>query len=463
MGRRKKKKDTVKIKNAPDPNDGVPRSFVIHQKGGPEVEQLVGDLRSMMAPNTALKLKVKKKNVLKDFVHMAGPFGVTHMMVLNQTDTGLNLRIARLPRGPTLTFRVASFCNTKNLIRSLPNPKSPGAQFLYSPLVVCNNFAAGIEGDKEDLAKRMLITTFQNMFPSVNVSAIQLKQLRRTVLFQNDPETDSIHLRHYEIGVRPAGLAKSVKGLLRKNTAPNLSKFADISDYILGGGDGYESDASDIGEDKVTLPQTMQGAGNKASSQSAVKLTELGPRMELKLLKIEEGFCEGHVLWNKNVTKTPAEVEALNKKRAAARRLKDARRAEQAKNVERKKEAKRLNKIKSIKGQKKDKKDTQEDDFVENPESEIKAEDSEDDAQYYRDEVGEEPDADLFPKRSKRTKKTFNSGNSKDRNSKDRNSKDRNTKGGKDGYTKGINNKRKTAAASGNKQGEQRPRKKRKN
>lgn len=27
---------------------------------------------------------------------------------------------------------------------------------------------------------------------------------------------------------------------------------------------------------------------------------ELGPRMELKLLKIEEGFCEGHVLWNKN-------------------------------------------------------------------------------------------------------------------------------------------------------------------
>jgi ribosome biogenesis protein SSF1/2 len=57
------------------------------------------------------------------------------------------------------------------------------------------------------------------------------------VLLHNDPETDTIELRHYEITVKPTGLSKSVKRLL-KTDIPDLSKFDDISDYILRGGDG---------------------------------------------------------------------------------------------------------------------------------------------------------------------------------------------------------------------------------
>lgn len=44
-----------------------------------------------MEPFTASKLRMRKNNVLKDFVNVAGPLGVTHFMIFNQTDMGTNL------------------------------------------------------------------------------------------------------------------------------------------------------------------------------------------------------------------------------------------------------------------------------------------------------------------------------------------------------------------------------------
>lgn len=45
----------------------------------------------VMEPFTASKLRMRKNNVLKDFVNVAGPLGVTHFMIFNQTDIGTNL------------------------------------------------------------------------------------------------------------------------------------------------------------------------------------------------------------------------------------------------------------------------------------------------------------------------------------------------------------------------------------
>ena len=49
-----------------------------------------------MEPFTASKLRMRKQNVLKDFVNVAGPLGVTHFMIFNQTDAGTNLVCVRL-------------------------------------------------------------------------------------------------------------------------------------------------------------------------------------------------------------------------------------------------------------------------------------------------------------------------------------------------------------------------------
>lgn len=217
---------------------------------------------------------------------------------------------------------------------------------MYQALLVLNNFGG------DDVATKLVTRTFQNMLPSIDVSTIQLKQLRRVILLHNDPEDDVIYLRHYEITVRPTGLSKSVKRLL-KTEIPDLKNFESISDYILRGGEGYESDGSDVETaNKVMLAQTVRGSGTTAGSQSAVRLVELGPRLQLQLLKIQDGFNDGEVLFHKFKSKTDAEVGAIEKKREKARLLKAKRKAEQERNVKRKRAEKDAHKERSMGGKK---------------------------------------------------------------------------------------------------------------
>eukprot|EP00741_Cyanophora_paradoxa_P016379 tig00020912_g15814.t1 len=73
------------------------------------------DLRLVMEPNTARKLKVRKTNKIKDFVHVAGPLGVSHFLVLTCTDVGTYLRAIKVPHGPTVTFRLCSYSTTADV------------------------------------------------------------------------------------------------------------------------------------------------------------------------------------------------------------------------------------------------------------------------------------------------------------------------------------------------------------
>ena len=45
-----------------------------------------------------LYLQESKRNVLKDFVHIAGPLGVTHFLILTATENACYLRISKAPR-----------------------------------------------------------------------------------------------------------------------------------------------------------------------------------------------------------------------------------------------------------------------------------------------------------------------------------------------------------------------------
>jgi hypothetical protein len=98
--------------------------------------------------------------------------------------------------------------------------------------------------------------------------------------------------RHYHITAQPAGVSKRVRRLVMTNKeAPNLKGMSDISDY-LGGGQS-DSEGEDAGA-RVTLAQDV-GRANSARTQSSLKLHELGPRMALELVKLEEGVCTGQV------------------------------------------------------------------------------------------------------------------------------------------------------------------------
>jgi hypothetical protein len=118
---------------------------------------------------------------------------------------------------------------TRALALSRANTRAR-VQLLHPPLLVLNNFGG------DDVQSKLMTTTFQSMFPSIDVSTVELAALRRVVLITRDSD-GGLHLRHYELSVKPAGVSKSIKSLLKKGV-PDLSKFNDVSDFVLNGGQG---------------------------------------------------------------------------------------------------------------------------------------------------------------------------------------------------------------------------------
>ena len=149
------------------------------------------------------------------------------------------------------------------------------------------------------------------------------------------------------------------------------------------------------------------------SEQSSVRLVELGPRMTMNLVKIEEGMLDGDVLYHKWVQKTDEEKKEIKIAREKRRKEKEKRKREQEQNVKKKEHNKEEHKQKSLEGMMRKKlqklKDTGED-LPTQFQGEMADADSEDnsnekknipseddtDEEWYRKEVGEEPEKDLF-------------------------------------------------------------------
>jgi len=392
----KKKKKTVKREVALDVDDSTPRSFVFHRgEVGKTIAQLIADMRHVMEPYTATNLKVTKSNVLRDFVHVAGPYGISHFMMFSKTELAPYMKICRLPRGPTLTFKVEEYSLMKDIVSILRKPKTIGQQFRFPPLVVLNNF------NVESVEMKLMTTVFQNMFPSIKVHKLKLADVRRCTMFNYNKDDNTIDFRHYNIEAVPVGISRGVKKLL-KNKIPNLGSLNDIGDFVTGGAYLSESEGEEPTEAQVTLPQRLAGKGNVKSAKSAVKLTEMGPRLKLQLIKIEEGVSDGEVLYHQYVAKSKKEIKELRKKKEEAKKLKAQRRKEQELNIKKKEDAKEENKARSLAGMKRkqgDDGDNSDDDSDESKsENEEEVESDIDDKEYYKQEIGEDPDEELFDK-----------------------------------------------------------------
>uniref|UniRef100_A0AAY5EG84 Brix domain-containing protein n=1 Tax=Electrophorus electricus TaxID=8005 RepID=A0AAY5EG84_ELEEL len=342
-----KKARTASSRVAEGAFGSVPHSFVFHRgQIGRNAAQLVTDMRRVMEPYTARSLKVRKKNVLKDFVTVAGPLGVSHFLIFTKTPNSINLRLARLPKGPTLHFRVTKYSLIKDVISSLKRHRMHGQQFTYHPLLVLNNF--GIEG----MHVKLTATMFQNMFPSINVHQVNLNNIKRCVLVNYDPASQEIEFRHYSLKVVPVGMSRGVKKIIQEKF-PNMNKLEDISDLLLRGVNLSESEAEQDGEHNITeLPQVYAGRGNMQSQQSAVRLTEIGPRMTLQLVKIVEGMGEGNVIYHSTITKTEEELQEILKRKEARLKEKAERRRTQEHNIALKKEKREDSRKKSLEGMK---------------------------------------------------------------------------------------------------------------
>merc|ERR1712157_517977 len=158
------------------------------------------------------------------------------------------------------------------------------------------------------------------------------------------PEEDLVEMRHYAIRATPVGVGRKVRKIVFNNSAklPNLHKYKDVSDYILGTMSSGVSEASDSeAEDEanqVILPQEYKH--NKEQSKSALKLVEIGPRLTLKLFKVQKELGKGEVMYHGYEQKSAEQVKTLKQIKETEKITKKRRREEQEANVARKMEEK---------------------------------------------------------------------------------------------------------------------------
>ncbi|KAK7959610.1 uncharacterized protein PG986_004464 [Apiospora aurea] len=342
-----------------------PKSMVIRigaGEVGSNISQLAKDVRQVMEPGTASRLKERRANRLRDYVTMTGPLGVTHLLLFSKSDSGnTNLRVALAPRGPTLHFRVDKYSLCKDVRRAQRHPRGGGKEYLTPPLLVMNNFSTP-NSDAKSKVPRHLET----------LATTRVLLLNREPAKDGDDGSFVINFRHYAITTKAVGVSKPLRRLdaaeklmnkkARKGGVPNLGKLEDISDYMVGGenGDGYMMDATSGSEmDTDAEVEVLDNAPKKVLSQKAraaleasakaddaddrverraVKMVELGPRMKLRLVKVEEGLSGGNVMWHEHIHKSKDEIQELEKRWEQRRTEKEKRRKEQKANVDKKKE-----------------------------------------------------------------------------------------------------------------------------
>jgi len=360
---------------------------------------LIQDFRKIMEPFTASSLKASEKNSIKDFVSIAGPLNVSHFLMFGMSSTSANLRVMRLARGPTMSFKVVNFTLSKDVVSAQKRPNVNPKLFAHHPLLVLNGFG-GQDGQPAPNHLKLISTMFQNMFPSININKVAVGDIRRCLLLRYDAESDQIYLRHYSIKAVPVGVSRRVRRMIQTRL-PDMSGFNDVGDYLLNnGGVTSESEGEMDGEhNQIDLPQSMPGRGNVKAQQSAIRLHELGPRLTLQLVKIEEGLCDGKVVHHSFIEKSLEEVNALEQSRKEKQKLKEQRQKEQNQNIVEKKRTQEEHKKKCLEGMGTEtEKDAKDGDDNDQGEDEDEFTSDEDDAEYFRKEVGEEPEVGSFSK-----------------------------------------------------------------
>lgn len=261
--------------------------------------------------------------------------------------------------------------------------------------LVMNNFTTPVANSKSKVPKHLeslATTVFQSLFPPINPQQTPLKTIRRVLLLnreesEEDDGTFIVNFRHYAITTKSTSVSKPLKRIKaaeksmatkssRQGRMPNLGKLEDIADYMIGGetGDGYMTDAtsgSEVDTDaeievvdhvprrvlstkaRLAAEQNGEDAEEEVANveRRAVKLVELGPRMRLRLTKVEEGLCGGRIMWHEYVHKTREEAKELDKRWEKRHQEKEARKKAQKANVERKKAEKEAGKKKSGDGE----------------------------------------------------------------------------------------------------------------
>lgn len=140
---------------------------------------------------------------------------------------------------------------------------------------------------------------FQNIFPTLKIKKVHLSQCNRACLFDYNIKNEVIQIRHYKIKNSSISLNKKINNIIEGKNIPNMKNYRDISQYFENFEHGT-SDSETENFDHVRLLTSNDRFDSKNNgSKNIICLKELGPRITLKLLKIENKIKLGKVLYNR--------------------------------------------------------------------------------------------------------------------------------------------------------------------
>jgi len=255
-------------------------------------KNLEADIRLIFQPLTSVNAGTFATAKFKDITQALPAMGSTHLITFSEAEKGLNFRIGRFRDGPTLTFRVLTAATSKDVdaVRNVGHKLTKEFYTTSHPFLITSNF--DFERDEEKIAH----TVIQNMFPVFNIQDTDLKAFKRCVIFDVDKKTREIHLRHYLIQINPIAANSSISSM-SSSKIPKMNQMTDPSELILQSAD----------ENVIEMPTSSNLTSS--NTKHAIKLKEIGPRLKLELLKIEEDFFDGRVIYHKYVEKTPQEIQ----------------------------------------------------------------------------------------------------------------------------------------------------------
>ncbi|CAH8573936.1 unnamed protein product [Heterobilharzia americana] len=252
----------------------TPHTMIFSRPGvGSLVKQLALDVREVFEPFTASRLRVTRQNVLKDFINIAGPLNVTHLLYLTHPheekraqkharrlakasakqltnddknrnmdtmeenmipvnkagDGGVYLHMIRVPHGPSLTFRVSEY-SLKRDVLTLVRRVFDCRQYSTPPLLVMTGFGLGGSNTTTSAPQphlRLVVDMFQNLLPPLNVPKLKLSTVKRVLLVSREVDatihngddenskqlSDVIYIRHFHIRTENRCISRALRRL----------------------------------------------------------------------------------------------------------------------------------------------------------------------------------------------------------------------------------------------------------
>ena len=301
-------------------------------------------MRLVMYPYTFINLKESSKNNIKDFLSLVDIYGLSHMMMFTNTEKHSYLHFAKMPKGPTVTFVIDKYCLSSDIFSKTEKDQKPLTKsFGHIPLLIMNGFNNTKIPEEYEAPMKIVSMMFQSFFPPVNLGEVQMKKFKRVVLVNlnlNNKNIPELEFRHYDIDMYKYSVKKTISNLINDlGKTKDLSKFNNISDYILKHS-GYSSCSDNEEEGQCEIIDEK----NKKNEKTQIKLKEIGPRLNLSIFKIQEGFFKGNVVFHSLIKKTNKEIYEILTEKKNKEKEKKERQKLQNKNVK-EKEIKKQEKI----------------------------------------------------------------------------------------------------------------------